>query len=95
MESPLQQSLDTLSIHTTEASFESNPLFEDENSETASCSAKSEPVSKLPMYGTPIRPPSSMFKVMGTFIDDNGIIFGHLLEGGTVQRYCLLIWQGC
>jgi len=81
MESPCQQSLDTLSIHTTEASIDSNTLFDDDNSETASCSAKSEPVSKLPMYGTPIKPPGSTFKVMGTFIDDNGIIFGHLLEG--------------
>ena len=84
MQNPYQASSDKLSLDVGDTNSETDSFFEEGTIDSASCSLKSEPVSKIPIYASPKAPPSHTFEVMGTFVDNNGVIFGHLLEGGNV-----------
>lgn len=54
----------------------------DDRSETASCSGRSDVSAALPVYRSPGMPQKSAFAVMGTFVDDDGTICGHLIGEG-------------
>ena len=86
MQNPYETSFEKPKDDIKDTSSDANSSFQDDNNETASSSLKSEPLPKPPTYASPRGPGSRTFDVMGTFVDNNGMIFGHLLEGGIVKE---------